>query len=607
LLGDLTLHSDPEVLINRESNLGFTDWNYSSDNLTIIPGSLSAAALTGSILIDGKMTMFPNPLGYLALLARRNVEINKTFVMSDADSLLIPTASNVGTFDPHRLTDLTSNIHNKNKPVHFNDDDVARIYAVQGDITKNEDKTASIYLPKAASLIAGTDIVNLDLIGQNIHPGDTTLIKAGRDLKYTNIDGTANQNLSQIKIGGPGSLEFVVGRNLDLGVSSGISTTGDLENMALSKRGASIRIALGTPNGVDYSGAIDRLINRINIAITDGKPVSDITLWQARWLVGNEQLGENNSPSSLMSAVLAIKSLSPDLQYEKVRSMFYRALRDTGRDYNDVTSLFSGNYDRGYSTVELLFPNSNEQSVSRATFEGQLSTYLSTIKTKRGGDIEYMVPGGGALIGLAQISDAQLPNGRSTKDLGIVAIENGSIRGFTHNDMLVNQSRILTVGGGDVLLWSSEGNLDAGKGKRTASVVPPPIIRIDSNGLATIELQGAATGAGIGAIGQNAGDVDLIAPKGTVNAGDAGVRARNVNIAAQFVLNAGNISASGTTSGTPVADTGALGSSLAGSSGIGSDAVRNVSESASKKLAPNNMLKPAMPSIINVEVISLGN
>jgi hypothetical protein len=50
------------------------------------------------------------------------------------------------------------------------------------------------------------------------------------------------------------------------------------------------------------------------------------------------------------------------------------------------------------------------------------------------------------------------------------------------------------------------------------------------------------------------GNVDLIAPNGTVDAGDAGIRATgNLNIAASVVLNSNNISVGGTASGSAAA------------------------------------------------------
>ena len=40
--------------------------------------------------------------------------------------------------------------------------------------------------------------------------------------------------------------------------------------------------------------------------------------------------------------------------------------------------------------------------------------------------------------------------------LGVAVVGEGSIKGFARDNILVNQLHILTVGGGDVLLWSSE-------------------------------------------------------------------------------------------------------------------------------------------------------
>ena len=70
------------------------------------------------------------------------------------------------------------------------------------------------------------------------------------------------------------------------------------------------------------------------------------------------------------------------------------------------------------------------------------------------------------------------------------------------------------------------------------------------------DLSGLATGGGIGVLatvkGVTPGNVDLIAPAGTVDAGDAGIRVSgNLNIAAAQVLNAANIQVSGSSAGTP--------------------------------------------------------
>ncbi len=197
--------------------------------------------------------------------------------------------------------------------------------------------------------------------------------------------------------------------------------------------------------------------------------------------------------------------------------------------------------------------------------------------------------------------------------LGIVTADVGDIKGFARDNILVNQSRILTVAGGDVLLWSSEGDIDAGKGKKTATAVPPPVITVDADGNVTQKLQGAATGSGIGALstgGIAAGDVDLIAPKGTVNAGDAGIRAGNLNIAAAVVLGSDNISVSGSSAGTPVADTSAVTAASSGatsSDGGTAAATAALSSNLAEAARAAEELKQAFkPTFITAEVVGHG-
>ena len=77
---------------------------------------------------------------------------------------------------------------------------------------------------------------------------------------------------------------------------------------------------------------------------------------------------------------------------------------------------------------------------------------------------------------------------------------------------------------------------------------------------ASVSYTHLGTGAGIATLATlaevPAGDVDLYAPLGTIDAGEAGIRVSgNVNIAAQNVLNAANIKAKGDSVGIPVTAT----------------------------------------------------
>jgi filamentous hemagglutinin len=104
------------------------------------------------------------------------------------------------------------------------------------------------------------------------------------------------------------------------------------------------------------------------------------------------------------------------------------------------------------------------------------------------------------------------------------------------------------------------------------------------------------------------GDVDLIAPNGTVDAGDAGIRASgNLNIAAAQVLNADNISVSGTSAGVPASAPPAAPnvaglSSASSSSAATSNAAQDVTRQAESQQAEAEQL----PSTVTVEVLGYG-
>jgi hypothetical protein len=55
-----------------------------------------------------------------------------------------------------------------------------------------------------------------------------------------------------------------------------------------------------------------------------------------------------------------------------------------------------------------------------------------------------------------------------------LTLESGNIQIFTDRDVLVAQSCIMTEQGGSILMWSSNGNLDAGEGAKTSVSAPPP-------------------------------------------------------------------------------------------------------------------------------------
>jgi hypothetical protein len=192
--------------------------------------------------------------------------------------------------------------------------------------------------------------------------------------------------------------------------------------------------------------------------------------------------------------------------------------------------------------------------------------FFSQIYTLAGGDVNLLAPGGLLNVGLAKPPE-NLPVTKQPADLGIVAQREGDVRIFTDGDVLVNQSRIFTLLGGDILIWSSTGDIDAGRGAKSAISAPEPQVTVDQNGQIQVEFSDAIAGSGIRGIltseDIDPGDVDLVAPAGEINAGDAGIgSAGNLNLVAVTVVGADNISAGGVATGVPT-DSG-VGAGLSG-------------------------------------------
>ena len=184
-------------------------------------------------------------------------------------------------------------------------------------------------------------------------------------------------------------------------------------------------------------------------------------------------------------------------------------------------------------------------------WKGDVTIGNALFRTMAGGDIEVLTPGGGlqvAALGTA-VGDGY----------GLVTLGYGDIDIFARSNVVVNRSRILTFGGGDEIIWSTLGDIDAGRGAKTTRVPSAPEIVTDADGVHESAGKPDISGSGIGTIvgfpAAEEGDVNLIAPQGTVNAGDAGIRVSgNLNIAALFVVNAANIEVQGKSKGVPVVE-----------------------------------------------------
>jgi len=192
---------------------------------------------------------------------------------------------------------------------------------------------------------------------------------------------------------------------------------------------------------------------------------------------------------------------------------------------------------------------------------------------------------------------------------GVVTQGGGEVNILTHGDTDVNQSRVLTTQGGNIMMWSSYGNIAAGNGAKT-SLSPPYYDRaVDDIANLTRSPAGLPTGAGIGTLATTAGvapaDIDLVANHGIIDAGDAGIRVSgNLNVFAIEILGADNIDVIGRTTGlpeTPAAPPTSLDVDDAGAKALqGGAALKETLEAVRRSNAATT------PSIIEVRVTGYG-
>jgi hypothetical protein len=244
--------------------------------------------------------------------------------------------------------------------------------------------------------------------------------------------------------------------------------------------------------------------------------------------------------------------------------------------------------------------------------KGDLSLYFSTIQTYDGGNINLQTPNGGINAGLSATTLGQ----KSADQLGVIVRGQGNINAFLRDDFQVNLTRVMTLGGGSVVAGSSEGNIDAGKGVAMNGAVTQQVT-YDVYGNPVLTLLPAVTTSGIRSASPANSDIlpgaiVLFAPRGVIDAGEAGIAGGNVFLDASSFKNVANISSTGISIGAPAsAPPAGISASLSGASGL-TASVNKQFESATDSVGKDtdeNRLKKALGAlgVLAVDVLGFGD
>ncbi|WP_315833198.1 filamentous haemagglutinin family protein [Bradyrhizobium prioriisuperbiae] len=409
--------------------------------------------------------------------------------------------------------------------------------------------------------------------------------------------------------------------NLLFGVKPGIDYVAAIAAYADAKVAADTGIDFILPIARQLDQLVDQLIRLRAIAAGISDPKVDVTLTASEAAVVYRALStaQINQVLNGLAAKAGFPQLTFNLQAADIAGLqqqqrqidlsinrnFMDFVAQVGRDHETSSSTYYQQYARAYQAISTLFPagngytdnatgSGNGAAVKIAT--GKLNVAASLVETQMGGDINILGPGGGITVGHASL-DTLKPNQE-----GILTLAGGTVRTFTDDSILVNQSRIMTQQGGDVSLFVANGDINAGSGPKTYASSPAVSMICTAFGYCYTNPQGLVTGAGIAALvtlpGQDKtkSNVTLVAPRGTIDLGSAGVRGNDIFIVAPIVLNSFNAQSTGTVTGLATAPV----------PNAALTAPTNVTAATQQSGQPGAAKPNEQPSIIIVEVVGYG-
>lgn len=445
-------------------------------------------------------------------------------------------------------------------------------------------ETASVSLNQAlvsnpVRVVAAKDITAGSVVLQHQSDQELSLIQAGRDVNLITSD-------AGLKTHGPGDVVVAAGRHLNVLAVPGVTALGNRENDLLPEGSANLTLLAGVDlaSGQNYGKAAQDHYELLGLAgigklsgTAEERRTQALAMAAEKGLDGTElrafvqhRLSLEDAPS-LPDALLAFDSMPVEQKLLFINRKLTADVRQAGRAAAVAANQQAKDlaYLPGYQAIEAVFPGLTDGKATANVLMG-----ASQVKTLQNSPITVMAPGGGINVG--QLSGSDLS---AAAELGIVTTSGGNITTLVRDNIDINQSRIFTVAKGDLLLWSSKGNIDAGRGAKTVTGAPPPVFRLEG-GKFVVDTSGSFSGSGIAALDEDSA-LDLFAPRGEINAGDAGIKAVGaLFLTAMQIVGVDNIAAGGPSIGVPPApavgnaatNVGSLGQSA---TAAGSDAGEN--------------------------------
>ena len=536
-MGTIELGAVVNPMLVHSVEIGVWDLQYSKDT------EVKLTAVTGDVSLTGKSFFYRNMTDSAEKrygVLPPTVEINAgRDINISGDYVLAPASHGLLTLNADRDINGLIAETGKRSFIKISDMDPADIYGLQNEDTENafisgytySEEMNKIRTPEKVTIHAGRDI--LDLL---LYSPKETEIRAGRDINdlYFRGQNLNDDDVTIIKAGE--DIVFSAQRTATLNTGIELGGPGSLVLQAGNF------LDLGTSEGVSTIG-------------------SNLNHW----------LGDHGSDLYIVAGT--DKEITP----EDVET-FIHELRSAGVEYSGALS--GANGDSGTGAEQLI--EDTRENVIAPFFEGAekgvgtINMTESKINTDWGLDNIFIISTGDFNVG-----KTTFPEQGVEKNTGVYTSAGGGINVYADGDINVNESRMMTFRGGDITAWSDMGNINAGRGSKTAvSAERGTLVRDRDTGLLVMEFKPPSVGSGIRAVTYDpdgvegplepplAGDIYLFAPEGVIDAGEAGIAGRNITLAATQVLNTANISASGQSVGVPAAGGDVGMAALSGQGGV---------------------------------------
>lgn len=617
----------------------------------LLPSSLSLVAMGGDATVGNGMVFLPAIYNDLLLAAANNLNLKgadggvSTIKIADSDPSRVPSLLRpVGILRERDV--FWSELLNQNlvsgQRVHdanLNANRVVetvRLVAEAGDILVPEDEETLplvINSPQPVQVEAGGDIRNLTLRSQHFSDSDVTRVRAGGDISFSTVydsDGvTPLGSIGEgIQTGGRGKLEVMAGGSIELANSFGIVTRGNGDNPSLDEVGASILVQAGSArfHGEALLALLRGSSDPFDAVLLSLSGASSIDVLMANPASSNLKAVRSEGRALLAARVAAVEAAivqhmralgadplasnaqliaAFDAQPVADRQRFFEAqqplmsaLLNAGLSYagklGDAIGSGKDGYAPGVALIAAAFPQPNE--------DGNINLFFSQVKSEQGGSVNLYAPGGGINVGVAGSGASSVSASRQ----GVFAIGEGEINAIAGKDFQLGPSRVFTLGGGDIQIWSTTGDIDAGRGSRTASATPPPQVRIRGDSV-VLDISDSVSGSGIGTLKKSSdvrdADIRLFAPSGAVIALDAAIKSSgNITIGAERVLG-DSIRAGGSIQGGAVTPPTAPATPPAAPP---SSEANKVAEQSQGATGSGQQEKRDRSSILTVELVGLG-